>query len=151
MGGWSGAADEVQGVVDELAERLGRSVVVNDPLVRPLCSSRHFGDADPVRIRAILQRDPGDEVRPLCSSRHFGDADPVRIRAILQRDPGDEVRPLVVGCDGSHVSPGSQRYIAEQVPGAQLYVFPVTEANSHFPFLENPDRFNAVVAEFLDA
>lgn len=65
--------------------------------------------------------------------------------------PRVDVPTLVVGCDGSHVSPGSQRYIAEQVPGAQLYVFPVTEANSHFPFLENPDRFNAVVTEFLDA
>lgn len=63
MTGWSGAADDVQVLVDELADELGRSVVVNDPLVRPLCTSRHFGDADPVRIRAILQRDPGDDVR----------------------------------------------------------------------------------------
>ena len=48
-------------------------------------------------------------------------------------------------------SPSSQRYIAEQVPGAQLYVFPVDEASSHFPFLENPARFNEVVSAFLDA
>ncbi|QJY49326.1 alpha/beta fold hydrolase [Pseudonocardia broussonetiae] len=65
--------------------------------------------------------------------------------------PRIDVPTLVVGCDGSHVSPSSQRYIAEQVPGAQLYVFPVDEASSHFPFLENPARFNEVVSAFLDA
>ena len=51
-----------QSVVDELAARLERSVVVNDAGVRLLWASRHFGDEDPVRIRAVLQRDAGPEV-----------------------------------------------------------------------------------------
>ncbi|GHJ26075.1 transcriptional regulator [Streptomyces hygroscopicus subsp. sporocinereus] len=49
----------LQDVVDELAERIGRSVAVNDPRVRILCASRHFGDEDRVRVRAVLQRDAG--------------------------------------------------------------------------------------------
>jgi hypothetical protein len=49
-------------MVDELAEHLGRSVVVNDPAVRMICGSRHFGDEDEVRIRAVLQRDAGADV-----------------------------------------------------------------------------------------
>ncbi|GAA3398064.1 PucR family transcriptional regulator [Streptomyces roseoviridis] len=46
---------ELQALVDELAERLGRSVAVDDPLVRMVCTSRHFGDEDPVRIATLLQ------------------------------------------------------------------------------------------------
>jgi len=56
---------------------------------------------------------------------------------------------LVIGCEGSHVDPASQRYIAEQVPGARLHVFPRDVASSHFPFLQNPAAFNAVLEEFL--
>ena len=40
--------DAVQAVVDRFADELGRSVVVNDPEVRMLFASRHFGDEDPV-------------------------------------------------------------------------------------------------------
>jgi sugar diacid utilization regulator len=53
---------ELQALVDDLADELGRSVVINDPVVRMLCTSRHFGDEDEVRVRAVLQRDAGAEV-----------------------------------------------------------------------------------------
>jgi sugar diacid utilization regulator len=52
-------ADDLQGLVEHLADELGRSVVVNDPTVHVLCTSRHFGDEDEVRIRAVLQHDAG--------------------------------------------------------------------------------------------
>lgn len=55
------ATEAVRIIVDELAEQLGRSVVVNDPLVRQIYGSRHFDDADRVRIRAVLQHDAGSE------------------------------------------------------------------------------------------
>lgn len=45
----------LQQLVDRLAEDIGRSVVVDDPLVRMVCSSRHYGDEDPVRVRSLLQ------------------------------------------------------------------------------------------------
>ncbi|MET0134307.1 MAG: alpha/beta hydrolase [Kibdelosporangium sp.] len=61
-----------------------------------------------------------------------------------------DVPTLVLACDGSHVSVSSQQYIAEQIPDAQLHVFPTEVASSHFPFLENPAAFNAVVEDFLD-
>lgn len=51
----------VTSVVDQLAEELGRSVVINDPSVQVLYASAHYGDADPVRIRALL--DHGAEPR----------------------------------------------------------------------------------------
>jgi hypothetical protein len=59
---WLGEPDEVATVVDALAERLARSVVVNDPLMRLMYASRHFDDADPVRVRAVLQRAAAPEV-----------------------------------------------------------------------------------------
>ncbi|MCD2189965.1 alpha/beta fold hydrolase [Actinomycetospora soli] len=65
--------------------------------------------------------------------------------------PRVDVPTLVLGCDGSHVAPSSQEYIADQIPDARLHVFSADEARSHFPFLENPERFNAVVEEFLGA
>ncbi|MBW9119571.1 alpha/beta hydrolase [Microbacterium trichothecenolyticum] len=64
--------------------------------------------------------------------------------------PGITLPTLVVGCEGSHVSPASQQAVAERIPGARLHVFPREVASSHFPFLENPAAFNAVVEAFLD-
>ncbi|WP_020658323.1 PucR family transcriptional regulator [Amycolatopsis benzoatilytica] len=51
--------DALQTLVDDLADELQRSVAVNDPVVRVLCTSRHFGDEDEIRIRAVLQHDAG--------------------------------------------------------------------------------------------
>ncbi|QCX74152.1 AB hydrolase superfamily protein YdjP [Streptomyces sp. YIM 121038] len=63
--------------------------------------------------------------------------------------PRVDVPTLVIGCEGSHVHPDSQRFVAERIPFARLHVFAADVANSHFPFLENPAAFNAVVEEFL--
>lgn len=49
-------ADGLQQVVDRLADRLGRSVAVDDTHGRLVVSSRHFGDEDPLRVYAIVQR-----------------------------------------------------------------------------------------------
>lgn len=56
------SGDAVQRAVDALAEDLRRSVVVNDPDVRLMYGSRHFGDEDAVRVRAVLDRDVGADV-----------------------------------------------------------------------------------------
>lgn len=63
--------------------------------------------------------------------------------------PRIDVPSLVVGCEGSHVSPASQRFTAEQIPGARVHVFSPPVASSHFPFLQNPEAFNAVLSDFL--
>ncbi|MER7395260.1 helix-turn-helix domain-containing protein [Streptomyces sp. NPDC000151] len=59
---WSQGSAAIRLIVDELAERLGRSVVVDDPLVRQLYASRHFNDEDPARVRAVLQHEAGPDV-----------------------------------------------------------------------------------------
>ena len=50
---------ELEHLVDDLAGRLQRSVVIDDPLIRLIYSSRHFGDEDEQRVRAVLQHDVG--------------------------------------------------------------------------------------------
>jgi sugar diacid utilization regulator len=47
---------DLQSIVDELAERLRRSVAIDDPSIRLLAASRHFGDEDPLRISSVLNR-----------------------------------------------------------------------------------------------
>jgi len=54
--------DEIQVAVDELAERLQRSVVINDAGVHLRHASAHYGDEDPVRVRAVLQREADSKV-----------------------------------------------------------------------------------------
>ncbi|MFG2906732.1 PucR family transcriptional regulator [Kitasatospora sp. NPDC048286] len=54
--------EALQTLVDGLAEALGRSVVLDDPLVRMICTSRHFGDEDRVRVRTLLQGIADDEI-----------------------------------------------------------------------------------------
>ncbi|GAA4391240.1 PucR family transcriptional regulator [Tsukamurella soli] len=51
--------ESLQRLVDTLAEKLGRSVVLDDPELKLIVASRHFGDADDQRVRAVLQRDVG--------------------------------------------------------------------------------------------
>jgi len=66
------AQDRVQVVVDRFANELGRSVVVNDPEVRMLYASPHFGDEDAVRIRAMLNRDAGAKAIGHVLAHHVG-------------------------------------------------------------------------------
>jgi hypothetical protein len=49
----------IQQLIDDLAASLQRSVVVADANVKLLYASRHYGDEDEVRRRAVLQRDAG--------------------------------------------------------------------------------------------
>ncbi|MFP5022559.1 PucR family transcriptional regulator [Pseudonocardia phyllosphaerae] len=56
------ATDGLQQVVDNLAQRLGRSVAVDDPQGRMVTVSRHFGDEDPLRVYAVLQRESDERV-----------------------------------------------------------------------------------------
>lgn len=48
--------EDVQAVVDGLAARLGRSVAVDDPRIRLIAASRHFGDEDAIRVGSVLNR-----------------------------------------------------------------------------------------------
>ncbi len=58
---------------------------------------------------------------------------------------------LVMGAESSLFHPDSQRWIAAQIPGAAVDICPAAEGGSHFMFIQNPERFNAIVMRFLNA
>ena len=60
-----------------------------------------------------------------------------------------DVPTLVVAGDSVNVPIASQRWIAGQVPGARFAVVRAPEGGTHFPFLEAPDAFDAVVGDAL--
>lgn len=55
----------------------------------------------------------------------------------------------IFGGQGSFFSPRSQEWIQRQIPGSQLSIFTAEEGGSHFMFLENPVKFNHILAGFL--
>lgn len=64
--------------------------------------------------------------------------------------PAIRLPTLVIGGTVSIFSAESQRWIAAQIPGARCEIFDESEGGGHFMFLENPRRFNAIVAQFVD-
>ena len=50
------SVEQIQALVDELAARLGRAVLVDDRDLRLVAASQDFGDADPARVWSLLHR-----------------------------------------------------------------------------------------------
>jgi non-heme chloroperoxidase len=56
---------------------------------------------------------------------------------------------LVVGGKASLVGWKSQVWIGSQIPGARVEIFEENEGGNHFMFMENPEKFNRIVKEFM--
>jgi non-heme chloroperoxidase len=56
---------------------------------------------------------------------------------------------LIIGGRASPISWRSQAWIRERIPDSHLEVFEEDEGGGHFPFVENPAKFNRLVADFL--
>lgn len=56
---------------------------------------------------------------------------------------------LVVGGRSSHVNWKSQIWNHEQIKGSRLEIFEDADGGAHFMFLECPDKFNALIKEFV--
>jgi non-heme chloroperoxidase len=63
--------------------------------------------------------------------------------------PRINVPTLVVGGKTSLVPWKSQVWIAKQIPGSRLEIFEEGEGGNHFMFMENPQKFNRIVREFI--
>lgn len=63
--------------------------------------------------------------------------------------PRIDVPTLVVGGEASFFTPRSQQWIASQIPGGQAVIFGANEGGSHFMFMENPGKFNAIAEAFI--
>ena len=56
---------------------------------------------------------------------------------------------LYIAGEGSFIPISATRWAAEQTPGAKFESIGADEGGNHFMFIENSDRFNRIVAEFL--
>ncbi len=63
--------------------------------------------------------------------------------------PRITVPTLVVGGRVSVVPWKSVQWIAEQIVGSDLVIFEEEEGGQHFMFIENPEKFNRAVADFM--
>jgi pimeloyl-ACP methyl ester carboxylesterase len=63
--------------------------------------------------------------------------------------PTIDVPTVVFGGTKSFFNPRSQQWIASQIRGAKTHIYEEAEGGSHFMFMENPDKFNRQVLEFL--
>ena len=77
---------------------------------------------------------------------------------LLQNHAAQDWRPvipkitlptLVVAGKASVVPWKSQVWIQKQVRGSRIEIFEENEGGSHFMFMENPDKFNRIVREFI--
>lgn len=65
--------------------------------------------------------------------------------------PRIDVSTLVIAGNASIFPPAGIEWVADQIPGAEHFTFSTEEKGSHFAFWENPDKFNAVVKDFITA
>ena len=63
--------------------------------------------------------------------------------------PRIDIPTLVVGGKASLVGWKSQVWIANQIPGARVEIFEEADGGNHFMFMENPDKFNRLVKDFM--
>ncbi|MDV9178519.1 hypothetical protein R6V09_51410, partial [Streptomyces sp. W16] len=94
------AGDDVQSVVDTLADRLGRSVAVDDPLIHLIAASRHFGDEDDTRVRSVIDRQISADLQRWVLAKGIADwTEPGRVTG----EPDFELAPRLcfpVRCNG---------------------------------------------------
>ncbi|WGX95856.1 CdaR family transcriptional regulator [Nocardioides sp. L-11A] len=68
-------AESLQELIDSLAERLQRSVALDDPTLNLIAASRHFGDEDTVRVQSVLGRGVDPELQRTVLSLGIGEFD----------------------------------------------------------------------------
>lgn len=64
--------------------------------------------------------------------------------------PTISVPALIVGGKTSLVGWRSQLWMGTQIPNSRVEIFEEAEGGNHFMFMENPDKFNRLVREFMD-
>ena len=103
-----------------------------------------FANEPPADVRQLVF-DEIARVPPAIKSAIFFDQSVRDYRDVL----GDVDIPTLVcvGEDDTLLDPAGVEYIAEQTPNATLERF---TDSGHCPFLEEPDKFNRVITEFVD-
>jgi len=102
--------------------------------------------ADPAPDVRRLVFDEIARVPPAIKSAIFFDQSVRDYRDVL--DDVDVPTLVCVGEDDTLLDPAGVEFVAEQIPNADTERF---EKSGHCPFLEEPERFNRILAEFIDS
>ncbi|WP_299490018.1 alpha/beta hydrolase [uncultured Shewanella sp.] len=57
---------------------------------------------------------------------------------------------LIIAGRASPISLSSQQWVKEQITGSILIIFEEHEGGKHFPFIDNPIKFNRVIDKFIE-
>ncbi|RNL61951.1 PucR family transcriptional regulator [Nocardioides marmoriginsengisoli] len=68
-------SENLQELIDSFAERLQRSVALDDPSLSLIAASRHFGDEDTVRVQSVLGRGVAPDLQATVLSLGIADLD----------------------------------------------------------------------------
>lgn len=100
----------------------------------------------PAALRAWMMECNRAMPRPLAATlmRHHA---PMDWRDVIRRI---RLPSLVIGAEASLAPASSIRWTAQQIPSSTLEIFGAEEGGSHFMFVENPEKFNRVVLDFLE-
>jgi non-heme chloroperoxidase len=63
--------------------------------------------------------------------------------------PRIDVPTLLIGARASQIPWRSIVWMHDQIPGSRLEIFEEAEGGKHFLFMENPEKFNRLVADFI--
>jgi non-heme chloroperoxidase len=63
--------------------------------------------------------------------------------------PKIDIPALIVGGKTSLVGWRSQQWVGTQIPNSRVEIFEEAEGGNHFMFMENPEKFNKLVREFM--
>jgi non-heme chloroperoxidase len=56
---------------------------------------------------------------------------------------------LLIGGKASQIPWKSMQWMYEHIPGSRLEIFEEEDGGKHFTFMENPEKFNRILAEFI--
>jgi non-heme chloroperoxidase len=147
--GWSdeqkklaGAVFDPKGLFDTCASLAGPDgVQTTAGLVNGLFFTKNFSQAEKDWVLLENLKMPRESAARLLSDHCVQD----------WRDtiPRINIPTIVFGGTGSFFTPASQEWIHRQIPGSLVEIFTTEEGGSHFMFMENPAKFNRLLAEFL--
>jgi non-heme chloroperoxidase len=137
----SGAVDTPQKVFDTIAALRGREV---EQLTRQIIDgmlTRHATS----EVREWMVRCNLKMPRPLAGTLKYS------LCHTDWRDviPRINLPALIISGRASGIPWKSQEWIHRQIKGSQFEVFEESEGGQHFMFIENPEKFNRLVMEYL--
>ncbi len=154
---WTAGTDELVRQMPEAERRALEHAAAADGAAAAAAATTAFYDRhvcrvvpNPPEVRATVAQQEADPTvyEVMNGPNEFTCVGTLRTWTIVERLSRIAVPTLVISGHHDEATPGAVRPWAERVPDARWEVF---ADSSHMPFIEEPERYRAVVGEFLAA